>query len=73
MRIMSQNGEISVELDRAVLKLNKNLILAHVDEKTYCMAQYSSSYMAKSQWDMLHKMCLDMHSGQYYQFARDRD
>ena len=73
MRIMSQNGCVSVELDVAVLELDEGLILAHVGEKTYCMARYRSGDAAKDQWCMLHKMCLNMHSGQYYQFAKDRD
>lgn len=56
MRIVSQNGNISIEMENVVLMYDWEAIIAYSGDKKYIMATYPSEIRCNEVFDKLHKL-----------------
>lgn len=56
MRIVSQNGNISIEMENVVLVYDWEAIIAYSGDKKYIMANYPSESRCNEVFDKLHKL-----------------
>lgn len=56
MRIVSQSGNISVEMENVVLTYEWDSIVAFDGDKQYVMAKYPSESRCNEVFDKLHKL-----------------
>lgn len=78
MRLVSQNGNVDIPYDKAVLLHAQDYVMARVGDKEYLMGEYSSMEKSYKAMEIMQKQFLDYccnyhsQSGVFY-FPKDEE
>ena len=59
MRLVSQNGNVDIPYDKAILLHAQGYVMARIGDKDYLMGEYSSMEKSYKVMEMLQKQFLD--------------
>ena len=59
MRLVSQNGNVDIPYDKAILLHAQDYVMARIGDKDYLMGEYSSMEKSYKVMEMLQKQFLD--------------